>query len=89
MSLSKDNTHVFIVRIWWEPREIEGAIPKWRGMIEHVPGDKRRYLEDLDEIIDWALQFASQAQPAHIVLMSNSSFGGIPADLVNRLRITQ
>ena len=60
MSLSKDNTHVFIVRIWWEPREIEGAIPKWRGMIEHVPGDKRRYLEDLDEIIAFISPYVGQ-----------------------------
>ncbi len=61
MSLSKENTHVFVVRIWWEPREIEGAIPKWRGMIEHVPGDKRRYLEELDEIIAFISPYVGQA----------------------------
>jgi len=46
----EENTHVFIVRIWCERREIEGRMPTWRGMIEHVPSGERRYFKDLDEI---------------------------------------
>lgn len=41
---------MFIVRIWREPREIEGAGPEWRGVIEHVGSGERRYLKDLGEI---------------------------------------
>jgi hypothetical protein len=41
------HSHVFIVRIWLEPREIMGAAVEWRGVIEHVPTQKRRYLTDL------------------------------------------
>jgi hypothetical protein len=39
--------HVFMVRIWLEPREIAGAVVEWRGVIEHLPTQKRRYLNDL------------------------------------------
>lgn len=46
----EEDTHVFILRIWREGREIEGAEPVWRGVIEHVPSGERRYLGDLDEI---------------------------------------
>ena len=51
MLLFEDNTHVFIVRIWLEPREIEGAEPERRGVIEHLPTGARRYIRDLKEII--------------------------------------
>lgn len=45
-----ETTHVFTVRIWFEPREIEGAVPVLRGVIEHVPTGVRRYFENLDAI---------------------------------------
>jgi hypothetical protein len=51
MALFEDNTQVFIVRVWLERREIEGAKVKWRGVIEHVPSGERRYLKDLDDIL--------------------------------------
>jgi len=41
------NKHVFLVRIWVEPREIAGAALQWRGVIEHLPTRERRYLNDL------------------------------------------
>jgi hypothetical protein len=41
---------VFILRIWREAREIEGAPPQWRGMIEHVPSGERRSVQTLDSI---------------------------------------
>jgi hypothetical protein len=50
MTLSREDTHSFIVRIWCEPREIEGSAPEWRGTVEHVSGGQRRYFRDLDEI---------------------------------------
>jgi hypothetical protein len=43
-------THVFIVRIWLEPREIAGAAPEWRAVIEHVPDGKQRYVNDLNQL---------------------------------------
>lgn len=45
------NRRAFIIRIWREPREIEGALPEWRGVIESTHDNQRRYLKSLDEII--------------------------------------
>jgi hypothetical protein len=50
MAPLEDNTHVFIVRIWLERREIEGAAAEWRGVIEHVLSGERHYVRDLDDI---------------------------------------
>jgi hypothetical protein len=46
-----ERTQVFIVRIWLEPREIVGAGVEWRGVIEHVPTQERRYLNDLAALL--------------------------------------
>lgn len=50
MASPEKHRHVFIIRIWCEPREIEGASPEWRGAIECVQNGERRYLKNLDEI---------------------------------------
>ena len=50
MKSSKEATHAFIVRIWIEPREIKDAEPLWRGVIEHVEGEKRVYFDHLDKM---------------------------------------
>jgi hypothetical protein len=50
MTVSNNCSQAFIVRIWCEPREIEGALPEWRGMIEHVASGSQLYFTDLDEI---------------------------------------
>lgn len=42
--------HVFIVRVWFERREIEGASPCWRAVIKHVATGRRRYMQDLHVI---------------------------------------
>ncbi len=48
--LLEDNTAAYIVRVWLEQREIEGAPVTWRGSIEHVASGRTKYLTDLDEI---------------------------------------
>ncbi len=60
MSSFEENTHAFIVRVWREPREIEGAPPEWRGMIEHVGTGRRRYIKDLREITDFMALYLEQ-----------------------------
>jgi hypothetical protein len=57
MNLPENNRRVFIIRIWREPREIEGAQPEWRGVIESAYDDQRRYLKSLDEIIAFILPY--------------------------------
>lgn len=49
----EEGTHVFIVRLWREPRELEGAMPVLRGAIEHVPSGNRRYINDLRQIVEF------------------------------------
>ena len=51
MELLKEKSHTFILRIWIEPREIEGAVAEWRGVVEHVDSGQRKYLNDLDQIM--------------------------------------
>lgn len=50
MTPFEQNTHVFIIRVWRESREIEGATPQWRGVIEHVTSGERRYVQNLNDI---------------------------------------
>jgi hypothetical protein len=49
MSSSRQDTHVFILRVWREPRELQGAAITWRGKIEHVGNHAMRYVTNLDE----------------------------------------
>jgi hypothetical protein len=57
MKSFEDHTHAFIVRVWLEQRELESALPEWRGMVEHVASGKRRYFTDLNEINDFIADY--------------------------------
>jgi hypothetical protein len=50
MAALEERTHVFILRIWREAREIEGATSEWRATIEHVASGERRHARRLGEI---------------------------------------
>lgn len=52
--------HAFIIRIWCEPREIEGASSKWRGVIEHVLTGERYYFQNLDDILTFLVFYLEQ-----------------------------
>ena len=60
MTSFEERTHTFIVRIWREPREIERAVPEWRGVIEHVPSGERNYLKDLEEILTFMASYLEE-----------------------------
>lgn len=55
--LLEDHTASYIVRVWLERREVEGASVEWRGSIEHVASGKTKYLTDLDEIAQFIRPF--------------------------------
>lgn len=55
-SHAMEQTNVFIIRIWYEHREIEGAPTIWRGIIEHIPTSERRYVQEFNEILDFIRQ---------------------------------
>ncbi len=60
MKSFEPNRHVFILRIWREPREIEGAELEWRGVIEHVPTGERRYFNELNDVVDFLRPYLQQ-----------------------------
>ncbi|MCB9076744.1 MAG: hypothetical protein H6631_04080 [Anaerolineaceae bacterium] len=57
MTVSEHKRQGFIIRIWYEPREIEGAPPQWRGSIESTQEGDRQYIKSLDEIVNFILPY--------------------------------
>ena len=49
--------HAFVVKLWLERREIEGAEPEWRGRIDHVQSGKRLYFRDIVSISQFIQTF--------------------------------
>jgi len=45
--LVKASGAAFVVRIWLERREMEGAEPLWRGEIEDAQSGERKYFAEL------------------------------------------
>jgi hypothetical protein len=50
MSSFDPRSHTFIIRIWVEPREIEGTPVQWRGEIKHVPSGKTVFFQRLETL---------------------------------------
>ncbi len=46
-------SHSFIVKIWLEESLEEADEATWRGHITHVPSQERRYLNTLDDVVDF------------------------------------
>ena len=44
----ENETHAFIIRVWYEAQDNEGKVMTWRGSIDHVGGNKRLYFQDLN-----------------------------------------
>ncbi|MEJ2557400.1 MAG: hypothetical protein P8186_14425 [Anaerolineae bacterium] len=51
MDCPEEYTHSFIVKIWLEETAEEAGRATWRGHITHVPSGKRRYLQNVDDIV--------------------------------------
>jgi hypothetical protein len=43
----------FIVKVWLEESAEEAGAATWRGHVTHVPNQERRYLNTLDDIVDF------------------------------------
>jgi hypothetical protein len=52
--------HSFLVRLWEEAREMKGTEPFWRGSVEHVESGKKKYLQDLYEMIDFIVSYTGK-----------------------------
>lgn len=57
MALPETTTQSFIVRIWLEETAEEDQAGRWRGHITHVPSHKRRYFEDLNDVIAFIVPY--------------------------------
>lgn len=45
-----ERSHAFVVRVWEERRDIDGAPPTWRGSVDDVRAGTRVYFDTLDEL---------------------------------------
>ncbi len=50
-------SHSFIVKVWLEEALEDGAEAAWRGHITHVPSQERRYLQTLDDAVDFVAPY--------------------------------
>ena len=57
MDLPEPTIHSFIVKIWLEEVVDETGNAIWRGHITHVPSGARRYLKELDDIVEFILPY--------------------------------
>ena len=57
MDLFEADTHSFIVKIWLEETTEEAGQATWRGHITHVPGDRRHYVQNLDDITAFIISY--------------------------------
>ncbi len=60
MDSFEDNTNVFIVRVWLEPRDSPAARPEWRGVIEHAGTRQRRYFKNMSGITEFVEPYLEQ-----------------------------
>ena len=65
--------------IWLEPANLD-----W-DFAAAVSSPRSRLSQNIDEIIQWAIQFTHQGDRTHIVIMSNGGFDGIHGKLITAL----
>ena len=61
--MPENTSRSFVVRIWIEPREFPNKSSEWRGMIEDVITNKRKYFKKFDEMIAFVILQLSQDIP--------------------------
>ena len=60
MKHRRSNSHAFILRLWAEPREIDGVPAAWRGLIQHVETGAQRYFCDLEDVPGFVRPYLSE-----------------------------
>lgn len=50
-ALARTETELFLLRIWAEPREIEGQPSVYRGWIGHVRSSRSTYVRELAQVL--------------------------------------
>ena len=59
----EERTHLYVVSIWWEAREIPGSAPVWRGSVQYERTGQRIYFQDLETLIRFLRQTAGIPPP--------------------------
>lgn len=62
MSSFGENSHVFVIRAWLEPREIPGRSPEWRFSVEHIESGDRRYVLNVSSVVGFMERHLSGAR---------------------------
>ena len=57
MRASEEDDHTFVIRIWWERREMTGSHPVWRGVIQHVLSSNEQAIQKLEDISDFIVPY--------------------------------
>ena len=57
MDIYEESSNTFIIKIWLEETAGEANFATWRGHITHIPGGKRRYLKELNDVTAFILPF--------------------------------
>lgn len=63
MGTHEEDTQVFIVRFWREPRKFETARPEWRGVVEHVKSGERRFVQRPDDVALFLAAYVTENAP--------------------------
>jgi hypothetical protein len=73
-----EERHIFIVRIWCEPRDMLQASLHWRGLIEHPMSSNKHYFDELGDIPLFVLPYLKQMGivPSKWWRLFNWLFGG-------------
>jgi hypothetical protein len=59
----EERTHLFVVSIWWERRDVPNASPIWRGSIRYERTGQRLYFRDVEALIQFLQQTAGIPEP--------------------------
>lgn len=55
-AMSERSSHAFIVRIWFEPREVPNSPVQWRGVVQYVASGQQRYFNTSEQLIAFITQ---------------------------------
>ncbi len=63
MSSLDERSHTFVVRIWEERRDVEDALPTWRGRVDDVRTGVRRYFTKLEDLVAYLSLESGMGEP--------------------------
>jgi len=69
MNHEKPETYLFVLRIWFETREMPDAAPLWRVSVRNTASGEIRYFDTAEKLV-WFLE---------------TTTGGVPPDLLSDL----